>query len=738
MTRLQSRAILSRALKHWPSLLLASTALAWFIWTVYFTNQYGFYSLNHWAYGIPLAGFIFLALTAWNALFIVKRIALLSTRVKTALLTAAALAAAVLYALVPPPQLALSQVHQLRISPILASRVEPAAAAIAGKMVEITQIKFADGQKIDPERIQLSGDWQISASALFSQSQPASTLELNGPMPAGVVVSLKYSPNGGLVRISWDGASSDYDLYSPTPSTSNIILKGLDWQLLSLPQQAVYLITIGLYYLALLTGALLLFLLLRFGQVKPHWAILALLYLACFGAYLNQKASYNIFATERVYRDSQSYLRAAELPLNSLDFWAGERPFSVPLMYKLLGVSASTPDMAAVARFQMGLSIFSWGMFALAVSAVMRQRWLKPSAFGLLLFFSLSLEVALWDQLMLSESLSNSLFVLLLAGWIAGLSLSAKTARSIWAVALIILTTCVAILYTFTRDGNVYFVLIAAGMLTLGIIFRHIPRHLVTQCIVYISLIALLYLGQSYSLSAGNRWQIFIYDHLSMHLLGDPQSLAFFTQAGLPVSDKLLSVTQVINVRYQEMMIYDSDLAPIRQWVTQHGKMVYLQYLLLRPLASLWAPFQNSGELLNQSIADYIAPRFLPLSIPSSIQQISALLYSFNAWTLVVMTLLLISGSLAYWLRPRAVHPIWLVLSILTISLYPLMFVVWHGDPMEIPRHALQIGLQLRLGGWTALLLLVDLLFSTIWFKHLFDLEQDKTLMETAIVSSAR
>jgi hypothetical protein len=34
--------------------------------------------------------------------------------------------------------------------------------------------------------------------------------------------------------------------------------------------------------------------------------------------------------------------------------------------------------------------------------------------------------------------------------------------------------------------------------------------------------------------------------------------------------------------------------------------------------------------------------------------------------------------------------------------------VVWHGDPMEIERHALQIAIQIRLMLWLVLLLAVD------------------------------
>ena len=50
-------------------------------------------------------------------------------------------------------------------------------------------------------------------------------------------------------------------------------------------------------------------------------------------------------------------------------------------------------------------------------------------------------------------------------------------------------------------------------------------------------------------------------------------------------------------------------------------------------------------------------------------------------------------GAIAYW-RGQDAHPIWVLVSILIVSLYPLMFLVWHGNPLEIERHAAQIGVR--------------------------------------------
>ena len=51
-----------------------------------------------------------------------------------------------------------------------------------------------------------------------------------------------------------------------------------------------------------------------------------------------------------------------------------------------------------------------------------------------------------------------------------------------------------------------------------------------------------------------------------------------------------------------------------------------------------------------------------------------------------------------------------------------MMFIIWHGEPLEIERHAVQIGIQLRLAGWLALPLLIDAAIQWGTFRRWLDL----------------
>ena len=128
------------------------------------------------------------------------------------------------------------------------------------------------------------------------------------------------------------------------------------------------------------------------------------------------------------------------------------RPFTVPLFYKLVG---NVPR--AVATFQFLFSVACWGVLAVLVARAVQVSLLKPIAFLIVLLFSLSDQIIMWDSFLLSESIALSLMALLVAsgvwlleGWH-------------WGKALFLVV--VAFLWTFTRDTNPWVILMLAALL---------------------------------------------------------------------------------------------------------------------------------------------------------------------------------------------------------------------------------------------------------------------------------
>jgi len=144
-----------------------------------------------------------------------------------------------------------------------------------------------------------------------------------------------------------------------------------------------------------------------------------------------------------LYPDSGDYLRIAQRAWGDPLFWIGVRPAGVPLLYRLVGAA---PE--AIGWLQLLASIAAWGVLAWAVLRAARTPLAGLLSFGVVLAFSLGLDILRWDRIVLSESLSLSLLALVLAAWLwlmEGWS---------WGKAATLLT--VSALWMLARETNTY------------------------------------------------------------------------------------------------------------------------------------------------------------------------------------------------------------------------------------------------------------------------------------------
>src|SRR5581483_2089756 len=130
----------------------------------------------------------------------------------------------------------------------------------------------------------------------------------------------------------------------------------------------------------------------------------------------------------------------------STEWLAGWRPFSVPLLYRILPNS----DSARTAG-QLAVSVVCWLVLAAVVALCLRRS--SFAAFCLVLLFSLSVWITQWDSVVLSESMAISLCALMLAAWLALIR-----APNGWTIAAVLVT---AFLWTFTRDTDAFVVLLS-------------------------------------------------------------------------------------------------------------------------------------------------------------------------------------------------------------------------------------------------------------------------------------
>ncbi|MDF1499252.1 MAG: hypothetical protein P1P76_02140 [Anaerolineales bacterium] len=417
----------------------------------------------------------------------------------------------------------------------------------------------------------------------------------------------------------------------------------------------------------------------------------------------------------RIFFDTTSYTLAADNPILSKSFWASSRPITIPLFYKLFGLIDEVytiPEFAFVrfTYFQLFLSTISWVALGSALASALRARWIRPLAYLIVLFFAASLDVSQWDRMLLSESLSYSFMALFLACLIW--YLSSWGAFEDWPLASRFLLSAsfllVTGLYSFTRDLNVFFVLIAALILIVWTIYRRSPDK-ITQfmrlCMAFLMLI--IFSTQTFSASRGYRWFGPFRNVLYARLLESDHAVGFFMEAGLPLGSEKVKVIRELG--REEFMDYleRPEAEPAFLWLRSEGRSVYLSYLLAAPLNTAAAPFSEFKHMVSPDSSEY---RDIVHPTPAWLSIISRVMSPESA---VVTLLFLLTPMmlLAGWSIKNSVFlDWWLVPWILVLVIYPLMLVVFHGDAIELERHSSQIAVQFRLAAWMFSLALLEVI----------------------------
>jgi hypothetical protein len=234
-----------------------------------------------------------------------------------------------------------------------------------------------------------------------------------------------------------------------------------------------------------------------------------------------------------------------------------------------------------------------------------------------------------------------------------------------------------------------------------------LPRSCWVQAAVYIlSAVAVLVISNM-NIAAGNRWQIFIYDQLALNIVPDAAASEFFAREGLRISDSLMAIPTMVGYQYQDLLANAPELNSVITWDNKESKTAYLRYLISNPANSILEPVSNAKALINPKTVGYLYPRFPQLPYPKRVTLFSPVFYP-NSFPIAIALLVFAGiGSIVFWVRGNPQQPAWLFVSILVFSLYPLIFLIWHGESMEVGRHATQIGTQLRLAGWICVALLI-------------------------------
>ena len=386
------------------------------------------------------------------------------------------------------------------------------------------------------------------------------------------------------------------------------------------------------------------------------------------------------------FDDSGSYLRAAEVSLFSLDFWTVNRPPFVPLIYKILG-----NDLLKISIFQIIFSSLCWGILAVVASRIFKTRIIQLISFTIILLFGLSADILRWDTIVMSESISISLFALWIANWIWLIE------RWQWrkVISLIATTGC----FILGRETNAWIVLMIAGLLLcIGIIWRSQRKVLLISIVFF-----LLFIVNSVCSDQGKRWVMPFLNVLGTRILPSPEYLSYFEKKGMPVNDTLMQYENHWSTALRTQINKNPELQDFKLWLMSSGKRAYITFLLSHPEPLLQDPLRNFVNMMSAEVSTYEPKGFTPvLNKP-----LAEIIFPERwVWALVwifpfIMGLLIpmaISKKLAKLIIPL----------MMLILVYPQAVIAYHGDSMGLTRHPLLTAIQLRLGIWLTLLFVLD------------------------------
>lgn len=413
-------------------------------------------------------------------------------------------------------------------------------------------------------------------------------------------------------------------------------------------------------------------------------------------------------AQDTQFSDSPSFLTKAAESVFDVEYFIGSgRFFVVPIFYKMVSTFGSA-SISSFTIFQLVVSAFAWLVLAFTLAARFPGRVLGVVAFCATLLISLSSDVLMWDRMILSESISTSLFVLLVACWMR-FAWGVTTAGTVCFVSL-------AGLWSFAREANSVLLLPFAAML-LCWLWWYLPGGSSERrrCAAAVAMLLVIVAATTFISRRGDRWVFPLLNVIGIRVLPSAERVAFYQARGMPVNERLLAMSGEF-AGDQDWAFYRSpELESFRAWLMARGTDVYAEDLLSHPVRSLTEPLQDTHF--------YVCPDFWPYRPPGLVEllpQVGQAEFCGRSGSLaVVFASVLVGAGLVIFTaraRPRMAAAKALGLLVAAANLLgwiPLVWLIWHAiGGMETSRHVFSGTIALRLATVITAVEVVDLILT--------------------------
>jgi hypothetical protein len=406
----------------------------------------------------------------------------------------------------------------------------------------------------------------------------------------------------------------------------------------------------------------------------------------------------------RSFGDTNDYFHHASLSIFSRDFWKASRPPVIALFWKLVD-----SDPGRIFSLQLYFSIVCWGILAITVVSAVKSYALKPFAFVIVLAFTLSRDIFMWDPFLGSESIGLSLTALFLAS-------------SIWLLINwnwrnTVLVILAALVIAFTRDTYAYLLLMIAAVVILLFWFSEYRWHAVTVSVAFV----LIFILSLYLATLGLRPFRAILMNTALRVYPSEEYTEYFRQHGMPIDERLVQIARnpapgkkfTVNIAFT----FDEDQEDFRQWALGPGSVEYVKFLWFYKSRTLQNVFvETPGQSFYPDVYYYTATGYHPIIEDA---RIAELLYPTRFGLVFFFGANLFAAFIAA-LAWRDRKALWLVPLLMILFAYPQAVLVWAADANDIARHSIAFNVLLRLGVWVLILFVGDSLLAEFPLKFRF------------------
>lgn len=398
--------------------------------------------------------------------------------------------------------------------------------------------------------------------------------------------------------------------------------------------------------------------------------------------------------------DTLSYVESSQVPLFSKEMMMGRRMLTTNLLYKffepmngykiLVNGSIETtrrliqPGFNNIAIFQLLISLAGWGLLAYMVSKYIKNPTIKILAAITVTVFGFTPQLADWDSILMSESLTYSLFALQLA-FLIYFTFSIYDNPEFDSSISFILWAIVYFFWTFVRDSNLYVSLITIGLTGVMLFSARYRKNKLIYKILAVSCI--IFILGFYTSSNSTRALLTFINIYSDDLLPAPARVETLTKLGMPKP-----YTEAYNL-----------------WFEDHAVTTLVKFMFIHPgypLTKLIKDFPQAFTEIQQTY--FSVPRQDPAR--PILMIMGELFHPENASVFLLCLFLLIGLVIIAqkdthgMSRPWAGLGCWLFL---TASISIILVIL--GDTWGLNRHALLSTMIFRLFMWIFTLIVIDI-----------------------------